>query len=212
MYEQFENVMKLGPLSKVMAMIPGIPQMGGEGDEGGNRLKRFMYMMDSMTDDELDGRVDLNRAPSRVDRVARGSGTHPMEVQMLLRCHKQFEGVVTKMGKSGLMKGGDEQMVKHGASIKSSRRVSMPSTPSTRRRLSHRSIRSARSRRAPDSLVDLRTGQADAAQSQSSAAAIAQDHGPANAAADGRRPEPHEHDEADERARGEGGEVSNTSY
>jgi|Transcript_21747 signal recognition particle subunit SRP54 len=112
MYEQFENVMKLGPLSKVMAMIPGIPQMGGEGDEGGNRLKRFMYMMDSMTDDELDGRVDLNRAPSRVDRVARGSGTHPMEVQMLLRCHKQFEGVVTKMGKSGLMKGGDEQMVK----------------------------------------------------------------------------------------------------
>ena len=27
MYEQFENVMKLGPLSKVMAMIPGIPQM-----------------------------------------------------------------------------------------------------------------------------------------------------------------------------------------
>ena len=75
-------------------------------------MKRFMYMMDSMTDDELDGRVDLNRAPSRVDRVARGSGTHPMEVQMLLRCHKQFEGVVTKMGKSGLMKGGDEQMVK----------------------------------------------------------------------------------------------------
>ena len=65
-----------------------------------------------MTDDELDGRVDLNRAPSRVDRVARGSGTHPMEVQMLLRCHKQFEGVVTKMGKVGLMKGGDEQMVK----------------------------------------------------------------------------------------------------
>merc|ERR1711981_1230859 len=61
------------------------------GDEGGNRLKRFMYMMDSMTDDELDGRVDLNRAPSRVDRVARGSGTHPMEVQMLLRCHKQME-------------------------------------------------------------------------------------------------------------------------
>ena len=121
MYEQFENVMKLGPLSKVMAMIPGIPQMGGEGDEGGNRLKRFMYMMDSMTDDELDGRVDLNRAPSRVDRVARGSGTHPMEVQMLLRCHKQFEGVVTKMGKSGLMKGGDEQMVKHGASIELSR-------------------------------------------------------------------------------------------
>merc|ERR1719158_180931 len=56
MYEQFQNVMKLGPLNKVMGMIPGIPdflkaQSGSE--DGGNRLKRFMYMMDSMTDGEL---------------------------------------------------------------------------------------------------------------------------------------------------------------
>jgi len=45
MYEQFENVMKLGPLNKVMAMIPGIPQFmgsGGGGDGGADRLKRFM--------------------------------------------------------------------------------------------------------------------------------------------------------------------------
>ncbi|KAJ8604657.1 hypothetical protein CTAYLR_006515 [Chrysophaeum taylorii] len=111
MYEQFENVMKLGPLNKVMAMIPGIPQLVGE-DQGGNRLKRFMYMMDSMTDDELDGRVDLDKCPSRLDRVARGSGTHPVEVHMLLKCHKQFERVVSKMGKSGLMKGGDANMAK----------------------------------------------------------------------------------------------------
>ena len=55
-------------------------------------MKRFMYMMDSMTDDELDGRVDLNQAPSQRRQRARGSSTHPMEVQMLLRCHKQFEG------------------------------------------------------------------------------------------------------------------------
>ena len=113
MYEQFENVMKLGPLSKVMAMIPGIPSMmGGEGDESNNRLKRFMYMMDSMTDDELDAKVDLNKSASRIERVARGSGCHPMEVQMLLKCHKQFESVVSKMGKSGLMKGGDAAMAK----------------------------------------------------------------------------------------------------
>ena len=113
MYEQFENVMKLGPLSTVMAMIPGIPSMmGGEGDESSNRLKRFMYMMDSMTDDELDARVDLNKSASRIERVAKGSGCHPMEVQMLLKCHKQFESVVSKMGKSGLMKGGDANMAK----------------------------------------------------------------------------------------------------
>lgn len=45
------------------------------------RLKMFMYMMDSMTDDELDGKVDIEKSPSRVVRIARGSGTHPMEVR-----------------------------------------------------------------------------------------------------------------------------------
>jgi len=29
---------------------------------------------------------------------------------VLLKCHKQFEGVVKKMGKSGLMNGGEKAM------------------------------------------------------------------------------------------------------
>ena len=31
---------------------------------------------------------------------------------MLLKCHKQFEGVVRKMGKTGMMRGGDANMAK----------------------------------------------------------------------------------------------------
>ena len=77
---------------------------------------------------------------------------------MLLRCHKQFEGVVTKMGKSGLMKGGDEQMVKQ-----------MQRNPNQVLQQLHKTM------------------------------------DPVDVAADGRGPEPHEHDEADERVRGEGG-------
>ena len=56
MYEQFQNVMKLGPLSKVMGMIPGIPPgllgggAGGDAD-GGNRLKRFMFGSDAPQDE-----------------------------------------------------------------------------------------------------------------------------------------------------------------
>lgn len=37
-------------------------------------------MMDSMTDDELDGKVEIT--PSRVERIARGSGQHPEHVQV----------------------------------------------------------------------------------------------------------------------------------
>lgn len=42
MYEQFSSVMKLGPLNKVMGMIPGMPswmQQAAGGDEGTNRMK-----------------------------------------------------------------------------------------------------------------------------------------------------------------------------
>merc|ERR1711959_226095 len=59
-----------------------------------------------MTDDELDCKkgCELEKDLSRVIRVARGSGVHPMGVAELLHEHKRFEKMVGKMGKAGLMK------------------------------------------------------------------------------------------------------------
>ena len=115
MYKQFQSVMKLGPMDKVMGMIPGmpdylIPQSGD--DESSHRLRKFLYMMDSMNNAELDGKVDMHdkndpTIEKRIRRIAAGSGVHPSEVKMLLQAHKQFESMVSKMGKSGMMsKGG----------------------------------------------------------------------------------------------------------
>ncbi|KAL3756217.1 hypothetical protein ACHAWU_007168 [Discostella pseudostelligera] len=115
MYQQFQSVMKLGPLDRVMGMIPGmpdylVPQRGD--DESTMRLRKFLYMMDSMNNAELDGKVDLHNkndptVEKRIRRIAAGSGVHPAEVKMLLQAHKQFESMVSKMGKSGMMsKGG----------------------------------------------------------------------------------------------------------
>lgn len=57
MYEQFQNILKMGPMSQVMSMIPGfsnaIMQPGSE-KESQAKIKRFMTIMDSMTDKELD--------------------------------------------------------------------------------------------------------------------------------------------------------------
>lgn len=115
MYKQFQQVLKMGPMNKAMGMTPGMPEylIPQSGDEESNRrLKKFMYMMDSMTDAELDGKVDMHNKKgdddtieSRIKRIAKGSGTHPTEVKMMLQCHKQFEGMVSKMGKSGMLKG-----------------------------------------------------------------------------------------------------------
>lgn len=113
MYKQFQNVMRVGPMNKMMGMVPGMPNyLQSSDDANKRRLKKFMYMMDSMTDAEMDGKVDWHNKrgsdstiESRIKRIARGSGTHPNEVKMLLQTHKQMEGMVSKMGKSGMLKG-----------------------------------------------------------------------------------------------------------
>merc|ERR1711966_110761 len=64
LYEQFQNLQKMGPLGQVMQMIPGMANMmpAGAEKEGVKRTKRFMIMMDSMTDTELDCDIQLNDA------------------------------------------------------------------------------------------------------------------------------------------------------
>jgi signal recognition particle subunit SRP54 len=83
---------------------------GGDADATA-RLKKFMVIMDSMNKAELDGKVNLHddtdQVQSRILRIARGSGSHPNEVKLLLLNHKQFEGMVSKMGKSMGAAGGN---------------------------------------------------------------------------------------------------------
>jgi signal recognition particle subunit SRP54 len=55
MRDQLNNLMKMGPLSKLAGNIPGMGsafQGMGEGsdEEGNKRMRRMMYMMDSMTE------------------------------------------------------------------------------------------------------------------------------------------------------------------
>eukprot|EP00752_Nemacystus_decipiens_P014241 g12667.t1 len=105
LYKQLTSALKLGPMSKVMGMIPGMGEMSQMANNSGTQrmFKKNLYMMDSMTDDELDGKVDLSQSESRILRIARGSGTHPDEVRGLLKLHKHFEKVFGKVGKN--MKG-----------------------------------------------------------------------------------------------------------
>lgn len=114
MYEQFQNIMKMGPFSQIMGMIPGFSSdfltKGGE-QESMARLKKLMTMMDSMNDqelDSLDGERLFSRQPSRTHRVARGAGVSVKEVNELLTQYKKFAQMVKKMGGiKGLFKGGD---------------------------------------------------------------------------------------------------------
>lgn len=108
MYEQFQQISKMGPLSKLMGSIPGMPadMLAGSEEEGSKRMKRMMCIMDSMNDSELDSDSSLFYSqPTRVIRVARGSGTSVHEVEEILSQYKRFQGMVKTMGgKDGLLK------------------------------------------------------------------------------------------------------------
>jgi len=87
-YSQLEMMGKMGPLKKLMEMIPGVgvavPEEQMRVGEG--KLKRFKVIMQSMTPQELENPKVLNA--SRIRRVARGSGTSEADVRELL---KQYE-------------------------------------------------------------------------------------------------------------------------
>ncbi|KAL1457970.1 hypothetical protein WDU94_008148 [Cyamophila willieti] len=114
MYEQFQNIMKMGPFSQIMGMIPGFSQdflSKGSEQESMARLKRLMTIMDSMNDGELDDRDGaklFSKNIGRITRVAQGAGVTEKEVKDLISQYTKFAAVVKKMGGiKGLFKGGD---------------------------------------------------------------------------------------------------------
>lgn len=115
MYEQFQNIMKMGPINQIMGMIPGFGTeflSKGNEKESAARLKRMMCIMDSMNDKELDspdGAKIFTKNPERFRRVARGSGVSTKEVQDLIMQYTKFAQIVKKMGGvKGLFRGGGD--------------------------------------------------------------------------------------------------------
>ncbi len=57
MYDQFQNILKMGPMGQVMSMVPGFSNAimpPGHEKESQAKIKRYMTIMDSMTAKELD--------------------------------------------------------------------------------------------------------------------------------------------------------------
>ena len=103
MRDQYTTVMKMGPLDKVINMIPGMSNIMPEGSEkeASKKMKKYLCIIDSMTDEELDCKKKIDE--SRIKRIARGSGSTILEVKIMMEEYKRFSKVIGRMGK--LMKG-----------------------------------------------------------------------------------------------------------
>jgi signal recognition particle subunit SRP54 len=84
--DQLQQVKKMGPLSQVLGMLPGMSQQlrGAEIDD--RNLARVEAIIQSMTPRERANPKILNG--SRRARIARGSGTTTQQVNAVIR---QFE-------------------------------------------------------------------------------------------------------------------------
>jgi signal recognition particle subunit SRP54 len=95
MRKQMNAMNRMGPLDQVMDMIPGLggglmDQLPDDAmDVTQERLQRFEFIMDSMTDAELEHPRAIGQ--SQIERIARGSGTEEETVRELLQQHKMME-------------------------------------------------------------------------------------------------------------------------
>jgi signal recognition particle subunit SRP54 len=106
-YEQIGSMQKMGNLSKVVEMIPGISGVKipkGMLDVQEEKMKKWKFAIDSMTPEER--RKPETIKHSRVQRIARGSGLSDRDVRELLKYFKQTQKIMkmTKGGK-GLKRG-----------------------------------------------------------------------------------------------------------
>jgi signal recognition particle subunit SRP54 len=115
-YSQIEQMQKLGPINKVMEMLPfgaKIPKDAMQAQEG--KLKKFKVAMDSMTDDELKD-PDLIKH-DRIERIAAGAGVKADEVKELLAYYKRMKKMMKNMGNERKMRKLVEKFGGTGAGI-----------------------------------------------------------------------------------------------
>jgi len=107
LYEQMQAMKKMGPLTKVMELIPGmsgakIPKELIENQE--IKLEKWKYAMQSMTREELEDAEIIDA--TRADRIAKGSGLSTGDVRELVKQYKQSKKLMK------MFKGNDKNMEK----------------------------------------------------------------------------------------------------
>jgi signal recognition particle subunit SRP54 len=100
--KQMRMIKKMGPISGLLGMIPGLNKQlqGVEIDD--RQLGRVEAMITSMTANERRN-PKLLQSPSRTRRIARGSGMTQQDVKNLVKQFNEMQKMMKKMGKGGGM-------------------------------------------------------------------------------------------------------------
>ena len=100
--DQMQQVRRMGPLKKVLEMIPGIKQMMGEEELDESEFCHIEAIIQSMTPQERASPAILNG--SRRKRIAQGAGATAADVNALLQQFEQSKKLMKVMIGGGLGK------------------------------------------------------------------------------------------------------------
>jgi len=98
--EQLHEIKKMGPLSQVIGMIPGMNKIPANVTVDDKSLVRIEAIIQSMTKEERQRPGIING--SRRRRIAQGSGTTVQEVNRLLKQFEEMQKMMKKFGKGSM--------------------------------------------------------------------------------------------------------------
>lgn len=101
--EQMQALKKMGPLSGILGMMPGMPKEVKNAKIGDDDLKPIEAIIHSMTAEER-ARPQIISG-SRRARIAKGSGREPGEVSRLVKQFGDMQKMMKRMGMGGGKKG-----------------------------------------------------------------------------------------------------------
>ena len=93
--EQLEAISKMGPLKKILELLPGAYKLPGVENVAEENIRKWLAIMNSMTRAELLRPEIIDK--SRVIRIARGSGTSPQDVKALLSSYRKLRKVYKRL-------------------------------------------------------------------------------------------------------------------
>lgn len=95
LYNQMQAMKKMGPLAKVMEMVPGMGQLSLPKEAlqvQEEKLEKWKYAMNSMTREELEEPENIDA--ERIERISKGAGQSTNTVRDLLKQYKQSKKLV----------------------------------------------------------------------------------------------------------------------
>ncbi|MFA4960798.1 MAG: signal recognition particle receptor subunit alpha [Candidatus Pacearchaeota archaeon] len=109
-YEQLEQMNKIGSMDKLIGMIPGFSATKMPKDvlqKQEEKMKHWKASISSMTNEEIETPEILEKQTTRIARIAKGSGTTTTEVRELIKQYKMLKEMINMQ--SGISEGKIDQ-------------------------------------------------------------------------------------------------------